>query len=279
MQRATLHGRLAQTEGFKQGGIAGPGAEHDALGTDLAAIDAQPGQFASFLQGFDLLASQQAVTGQFGELVQQAWHVNDQFGQAIDLALERAVLQGRWQLLAFDLIDTATHRLAGEEAGQVAGDCAGGPQVMGVGQQAHAGKVQFAVACQRLAPASRHVGNGFGGAGQCAMQGILGAAMNDSLRFEGLLATEAGAFHHDRRVTQAAQTGIEPEACDPCADDQYVGGNNGWHACTSQAWTEAQYTACEADQCPAVFENTWITTTPPTIMAMPSIAGTSSFCP
>lgn len=111
--------------GFKQGGIAGTGAEDDALGTDLAAIDAQPGQFASFLQGFDLLASQQAVTGQFGELVQQAWHINDQFGQAIDLALERAVLQGRWQLLAFDLIDTATHRLAGKEAGQVAGDCAG----------------------------------------------------------------------------------------------------------------------------------------------------------
>ncbi|MNT33383.1 hypothetical protein D3C72_1693080 [compost metagenome] len=125
VQRATLHGRLAQAEGFKQGGIAGPGAEHDALGTDLAAIDAQPGQFASFLQGFDLLASQQAVTGQFGELVQQAWHVNDQFGQAIDLALEGAVLQGRWQLIALDLIDAATHRLAGKETGEIAGQGAG----------------------------------------------------------------------------------------------------------------------------------------------------------
>ncbi|OOG87225.1 hypothetical protein B0E42_08545 [Pseudomonas sp. A25(2017)] len=32
-------------------------------------------------------------------------------------------------------------------------------------------------------------------------------------------------------------------------------------------------------QWPAVLENSWITTTPNTINAIPSIAGTSSFCP
>lgn len=125
VQRPALHGRLAQAQGFKQRGIAGTGAEHHALGADLAAVDAQAKQLAIVVQRFDGLSGQQAVAGQLRELVQQARHIDDQFGQAIDLALEGAVLQGRRQLIALDLIDTAAHRLAGKKAGEIAGQGAG----------------------------------------------------------------------------------------------------------------------------------------------------------
>ncbi|MNR25069.1 hypothetical protein D3C85_1421920 [compost metagenome] len=125
VQRPALHGRLAQAQGLEQGGIAGAGAEHDALGADFATIDAQAEQLAIVVQGFDGLRGEQAVTGQFRKLVEQARYVDDQFGQAIDLALEGAVLQGRWQLIALDLIDAATHRLAGKESGEIAGQGAG----------------------------------------------------------------------------------------------------------------------------------------------------------
>jgi len=154
------------------------------------------------------------------------------------------ILQGRRQLLAFYLIDPATHRLAGKEAGQVAGQGARRPQVMRVGKQAGAGQVQFAAAVDRFAPAPRHVGDGFRGTGQGAMQGVLGTTVDDALGLDGLLATEAGALHQHCRVTQATQAGIEPEACDPGADDQYVSGNGGWHGGTSKTGTAGKYTGC-----------------------------------
>ncbi|TNB90093.1 hypothetical protein FHJ31_01155 [Pseudomonas sp. Fig-3] len=52
-------------------------------------------------------------------------------------------------------------------------------------------------------------------------------------------------------------------------------------ACSLQlAACSLQLAACSLQlQCPAVLENSWITTTPSTINAIPSIAGTSSFCP
>ncbi|MCY1452408.1 hypothetical protein D9M71_693240 [compost metagenome] len=101
---------------------------------------------------------------------------------------------------------------------------------MGFGQQAHTGQVQLAIAGQGLAPAPGHVGDGFRCAGQGTVQGVFGTAMDDPLGFEGLLATEAGAFHQHCRIAEPAQAGIEPEACDPSADDQHIGGNYGWHA-------------------------------------------------
>src|SRR3546814_10533316 len=58
--------------------------------------------------------------------------------------------------LALDLIDPPAHGLAGEEAGQVAGQSAGRPQVVSFGQQAHAGQIQFTLAAQGFAPAARH---------------------------------------------------------------------------------------------------------------------------
>ena len=317
VQRPALHGGLAQPQRFEQRRRAGTGAQDDALGTNLALVDLQADQNATFQQRFDLLTGEQAITGQIGQALDQARHIDHQFCQAIDLALEAFVLQGRRQLLALDLIDTAAHGLAGEEAGEVAGERAGGPEVVGFGQQAHAGQVQFAVTGQRFTPAARHVGNGFRGAGQGAMQRVLGAAVDDALGLHTLPAAEAGAFHQHGRKTLAAQARIQPEAGDTSADNQNVGGNNGWHAATSVFKTRAQYTdsrqgiciSCEGCdlrwlsqlrwsaytmlrsdtafgscsqsvfQCPAVLEKSWMTTTPSTINAIPSIAGTSSFCP
>ena len=40
----------------------------------------------------------------------------------------------------------------------------------------------------------------------------------------------------------AAQAGIEPEACDPGADDQHVSGNGRWHGGTSKTGTAGKYT-------------------------------------
>ena len=76
------------------------------------------------------------------------------------------------------------------------------------------------------------------------MQGVLGTAVDDALGLDGLLAAEAGALDQHGRVPQALQPGIEPEACDPGADDQHVSGNGRWHAGTSRTGTVAQYTGC-----------------------------------
>ncbi len=100
---------------------------------------------------------------------------------------------------------------------------------MGIGQHAHAGQVQLTFTFQGLTPATRHVGDGFRGTGQGAVQGVLGAAMDDALGFDTLPAAEAGAFHQHGRKTLATQACIQPEAGDACADNQNVGGNNGWH--------------------------------------------------
>jgi hypothetical protein len=113
---------------------------------------------------------------------------------------------------------------------------------MGLGQQAHAGQIQFATAGQRFTPAAWHVGDGFRGASQRAVQRVLGAAVDDALGLHTLPAAEAGAFHQHGRKTLAAQTRIQPEAGDTSADNQNVGGNNGWHAATSVFKTRAQYT-------------------------------------
>lgn len=74
------------------------------------------------------------------------------------------------------------------------------------------------------------------------MQRVLGAAMDDALGFDALPATQAGAFHQHGRITLATQARIQPEAGDSGADNQDVGGNNGWHAATSVFKTRAQYT-------------------------------------
>lgn len=104
---------------------------------------------------------------------------------------------------------------------------------MRFGQQAHAGQVQFAVTGQGLTPAARHVGDGFRSPGQGAMQRVFGAAVDDALGLQALPATETGAFHQHGRKPLAAQARIQPEAGDTSADNQNVGGNNGWHAATS----------------------------------------------
>jgi hypothetical protein len=94
-----------------------------------------------------------------------------------------------------------------------------------VGQYAHPGQVQLAAAGQGLAPAARHVGDGFGGAGEGAVQGVFGAAVNDPLGLHTLSAAEGGAFHQHRGKPLAAQARVEPEAGNPGADNQNVGGN------------------------------------------------------
>ncbi len=143
-------------------------------------------------------------------------------------------------MLALDLIDPPAYRLAGEEAGEVAGQSAGGPEVVGLGQQAHAGQVQLAIARQGFAPAPWHVGNGLGGASEGAVQGVFGAAVDDPLGFHALSAAEAGAFHQHGGKTQALQASVEPETGDACADNQHIGGNSGWHAATSVSKTKPQ---------------------------------------
>lgn len=141
MQWTQLLLRLLDTQRREQLGITGPGAEHHALRMDLAAVDDQPAQLTVFLQRFDTLGGKQAITGQFGQTCDQARHIEHQLGEAIDLALELRVLQRRRQLLTLDLIDPTAHRLAGKEAGEVAGQGAGRPEIMGVGQDAHTGEV------------------------------------------------------------------------------------------------------------------------------------------
>jgi len=74
------------------------------------------------------------------------------------------------------------------------------------------------------------------------VQRVLGTAVDDALRLQALPAAEAGAFHQHGRKTLAAQARIQPEAGDTSADNQNVGGNNGWHATTSVFKTRAQYT-------------------------------------
>jgi len=188
------------------------------------------------------LSGEQTIAGQLRQASDQARHVDHQFRQAIDLALEAAVLQGWRQGVALDLIDAAAHGLAGEEAGEVAGERARGPQVMGFGEQAHAGQVQFAVTGQGLTPAPRHIGNRFGGAGECTVQRVFRTAMNDALGLHALPASQGGVFHHHRGKPLAAQARIQPEAGNSGADNQNVGGNNGWHGqpqCSNQG---AKYT-------------------------------------
>ncbi|MNY01085.1 hypothetical protein D3C86_1335990 [compost metagenome] len=242
VQRAALHGRLAQAQRFEQRSSAGASAQDDALRADFMLVHFQADQHATLKQRLDVLTGEQTVTGQVGQALDQTRHVDHQFGQAIDLALETFVLQSGRQLVALDLIDAAAHGFAGEETGEVAGEGARGPEVMGFGQQAHPGQVQFAVASQGFTPAARHVGDGFRGTGQGAVQRVLGAAVDDALGLHALPAAKAGAFHQHGRKTLAAQARVQPEAGDTSADNQNVGGNYGWHAATSVFKTRAQYT-------------------------------------
>ncbi len=165
VQRAALHGRLLQAERSEQLGRSAAGAENDALSADLAAVNAQTNQLVAIEQRFDLLAGEQAVAGQLGQAGDQTGHIEHQFAEAVDLAFEFRVLQSGWQFVALDLTNPRAHCLAGEEAGEVAGQRAGRPEVMRIGQQAHAAEIQLALAFKSLAPAPWHVGDGFGCAG------------------------------------------------------------------------------------------------------------------
>ncbi|MNF75695.1 hypothetical protein D3C84_577730 [compost metagenome] len=176
-----------------------------------------------------MFASQQAVAAQLGQAGDQARHVEHQFGQAVDLALEFRVLQRRRQRVALDLVDPSAHRLAGEEAGQVAGQGARRPQVVGVGEQAYAAQVQLAAAGQCLTPAPGHVGDRFGRAGQRIAQRVLGAAVDDPLRLDALPAAQAIILHQKGGVADPAQAGIQPEAGDTAADDEDIGAQGLGH--------------------------------------------------
>lgn len=98
MQRPPLHGRLFQAQFAEQRLVAGTGAEHHALCTDLPAVDAQAGQFPAFAQRFDALAGEQAVAGQFRQAANQVGDVEDDFREAVGLALEPLVAQRRRQI-------------------------------------------------------------------------------------------------------------------------------------------------------------------------------------
>ena len=128
------------------------------------------------------------------------------------------------------LLHAAAHRLAGEEAGQVAGQGARRPQVVGLGQHAYAAQIQLAVAAEGFAPTSGHVGDGFRGAGQGAVQGVLGAAVDDALGFHALPAAEAGILHQQAGIAELAQARMQPETGDTAADDQHVRGKGLGHS-------------------------------------------------
>jgi len=99
VQGAALHGRLTQAQRREQVGGAGTGAEDDALGAISRSSTFKPTS-SPFSTRFDVLTGQQAVASQIGQALDQAWHIDHQFRQAIDLALEALVLQGWWKLLA-----------------------------------------------------------------------------------------------------------------------------------------------------------------------------------
>lgn len=112
---------------------------------------------------------QQAVTSLLRQGMYQAWHIEDQLGQPIDLSAKLGMLQGGRQIAAGDTINPAAHCLAGKETGQVAGYGARRPQIVGFGQQPCIAQVQLAITVQCCPPACRHVGNGLGRAGQGAL--------------------------------------------------------------------------------------------------------------
>ena len=230
VQRTQLLPGLLDTECRQQLGIAGAGAEHHALGADLAPVDPQAGELRAITQRLDVPGGQQSVTRQLGQPGDQAGHIQHQFGQAIDLALELAVLQRRRQLLALDLVDAAAHGLAGEETGEVAGQGAGRPQVMGFGEQAHAGEVQLAAAAEGFTPAPGHIGNGFRCTGQGAVQRVFGTAVDDALGLHALFAAKAAALDQQGAVAQAPQARVQPQAGDTAADDQDISAQGLRHA-------------------------------------------------
>ena len=233
VQRTALHGRLLQAERREQLGSPATSAEHDALGADLATIDAQPDQLVVVEQRFDPLAGQQAVTSQLGQPGDQAGHVQHQLAEPIDLALEPWMLQRRRQLIALDLADPRAHCLAGEEAGEVAGQGAWRPQIVCIGQQAHAAKVQLALAFERFAPAPRHIGDRLGGTGERTAQRVLGAAMDDALGLHALPAAQCSLVDQQGGKTQSAQARVQPKAGDAAANDQDVGAEGFGHVQTS----------------------------------------------
>src|SRR5690606_19743333 len=112
---------------------------------------------------------------------------------------------------------------------------------------------------QRLAPPPGHIGDGFRGAGQRAMQGVLGAAVDDPLGFQALATAQAGALHQQAGVAGLAQPRVEPEAGHAAADDEDIGAQGLLgHARLAGKTRRAVYTA----QCPALAEYSWITSTP-----------------
>ena len=76
------------------------------------------------------------------------------------------------------------------------------------------------------------------------MQGVFRPAMNDPLGLHALPAAQGGAFHQYRGKTLATQARVQPKASNPGADNQDVGGNNGWHGRPQCSRQEAQYTGC-----------------------------------
>src|SRR5690606_12601265 len=86
---------------------------------------------------------------------------------------------------------------------------------------------------------------GLGGASQRTVQGVFGAAVDDPLGLETLAAAEAGVFHQQGGVAQAAQAGVEPAAGDTAADDQDIGAERLGHA-GARCGTGAQYTGSVA---------------------------------
>ncbi len=134
VQRAALHGWLLKAQRGEQFRGAAARTEDDPLGANVPLIDAQADQFISLAQRLDSLTGQQAVAREFRQPGDQARHVQHQFAETIDLALEPRMLQRRRQLTALDLADSRAHGLAGEEAGEVAGQGTGRPEIVGVGQ-------------------------------------------------------------------------------------------------------------------------------------------------
>ncbi len=64
VQRALLHGRLAQAQGRQYVSGAAAGTQYNALRADLAAVDLQAHQGVAFQQRFDVLPREQAITRQ-----------------------------------------------------------------------------------------------------------------------------------------------------------------------------------------------------------------------
>ena len=79
-------------------------------------------------------------------------------------------------------------------------------------EHARGAEIHLPVALQTVLPALGHVGNGIGRLGEHAVEGILGAAMDDALGFDRLLTAKIAFLEQQRRIAGTPQPVEKPQA-------------------------------------------------------------------